>query len=380
MTSSNRVYDELGVKPVIHAAGTITSFGGSMMRPEVVEAMSVAAQSFVSLQELNLKVGEYIAQVTSAEAGMVVSGAAGGVVLSIAACMTGTNVGFVRRLPDTTGMKNELAIQKIHRGGYSDMYTFAGAEFAEAGSVNGCLPEELDLAINENTAAVAYLFGPGVLMNGLSLKEVSRIAHARGVPVIVDAAAMLPPKSNLTRYISDGADLVTMSGGKYIRGPQGAGLLFGRQDLIEAATMNTAPNHSIGRPQKVTKDEMIGLYTAMKLFMESDDEAQFTAYRELLAPIHEKLKGISGLDLAIKLTEAKYHVPTLVIGLKTSESGRDPHALIQKLLDGDPRVFVTYDANDDSISVNPINVLPEEGPALGDRLVEVLSQDARDVF
>ena len=372
MTSINRVYDELGVTPVIHAGGNITSFGGSMMRPEVVEAMSIASTSFVSLGELNLKVGEYIAQVTGSEAGMVVSGAAGGVVLSIAACMTGANVGFVRRLPDTTGMKNELAIQKIHRGGYSDMYTFAGAKFVEAGSVNGCMPEELDLAINENTAAVAYLFGPGVLRNGLSLREVAEIAHARGVPVIVDAAAMLPPKSNLRRYISDGADLVTMSGGKYIRGPQGAGLLFGRRDLIEAATLNTAPFHSIGRPQKVTKDEMVGLHTAMKLFMESDDAAQFTTYREMLAPIHEKLKSIRGLDLSIKLTEAKYHVPTLVIGLRSSESGRDPDALIKQLLDGDPRVFMTYDANEDAISVNPINVRESECPALAARLVEVL--------
>ncbi|MCH8136055.1 MAG: aminotransferase class V-fold PLP-dependent enzyme, partial [Proteobacteria bacterium] len=244
MTNSNRVYDELGIKPVIHAAGTITSYGGSMPRPEVVEAMAIASTSFVGLEELNRKVGEYIAQITGAEAGMVVSGAAGGVVLSMAACMTGTNVAFVRRLPDATGMKNELAIQKIHRGGYSDMYTFAGAKFSEAGSVNGCLPEELDAAISENTAAVAYLFGPGVLRNGLSLQAVAEIAHARDVPVIVDAAAMLPPKSNLRRYISDGADLVTFSGGKYIRGPQGTGLLFGRRDLIEAATMNSAPFHS----------------------------------------------------------------------------------------------------------------------------------------
>ncbi len=148
MTFSNRVYDELGIKPVIHAAGTITSFGGSMPRSEVIEAMALASTSFVGLIELNEKVGEYIAQVTGAEAGMVVSGAAGGVVLSIAACMTGKNVGFVRQLPNTTGMKNELAIQKIHRGGYSDMYTYAGAKFNEAGYVSGCLAEELDLSIN----------------------------------------------------------------------------------------------------------------------------------------------------------------------------------------------------------------------------------------
>jgi uncharacterized pyridoxal phosphate-dependent enzyme len=343
-----------------------------MPRPEVVEAMAMASTSFVGLIELNEKIGEYIAQISGAEGGMVVSGAAGGVVLSMAACMTGKNVGFVRQLPNTTGMKNELAIQKIHRGGYSDMYTFAGAKFSEAGSVNGCLAEELDLAINENTAAVAYLFGPGVLTNGLSLREVADIAHARGVPVIVDAAAMLPPKSNLRKYISDGADLVTMSGGKYIRGPQGAGLLFGRKDLIEAATLNTAPNHSIGRPQKVTKDEMIGLYTALKLFMESDDEAQFVSYRETLAPIQKILSNVKGIDLAVKFSASKYHVPTLVIGLNSDQTGRDPKEMLKQLLDGEPRVFMTYDANEDAMSVNPINLQPGEGPVLGARLAEVL--------
>ena len=373
MKIGNRVYDELGITPVIHAAGTITSYGGSQPRPEVVEAMAVASTAFVGLEELNRKIGEYIAQITGAEAGMVVSGAAGGVVLSIAACMTGTNVGFVRQLPDTTGMKNELAIQKIHRGGYSDMYTFAGAKFVEAGSVDSCLPEELDLSISENTAAVAYLFGPGVRTNGLSLSEVCEIAHARGVPVIVDAAAMLPPKSNLRRYISEGADLVTFSGGKYIRGPQGSGLLFGRKNLIEAALQNTAPFHSIGRPQKVTKEEMVGLHTALKLFMESDDDAQFAAYRDTLNPIQQRLKGIENIDLSIKITESKYHVPTLVIGLRSSESGRDPQALLKTLLDGDPRVFMTYDANEDVMAVNPINIQPGQETVLAERLAEVLS-------
>ena len=344
-----------------------------MPRPEVIEAMAMASTSFVGLLELNEKVGEYIAQITGAEAGMVSSGAAGGVVLSMAACMTGKNVGFVRQLPNTTGMKNELAIQKIHRGGYSDMYTFAGAKFNEAGTVNGCLAEELELSINENTAAVAYLFAPGAMTNGLTLREVSDIAHARGVPVIVDAAAMLPPKSNLRTYIEDGADLVTMSGGKYIRGPQGAGLLFGKKDLIEAATLNTAPNHSIGRPQKVTKDEMVGLHTALKLFMESDDEAQFVEYREVLGPIQNKLESIPGIDLAIQHTAKRYHVPTLVIGLRTSESGRDSKKILQQLIDGEPRVFMTYDANEDSISVNPINLQPGEGPLIASRLLEVLS-------
>mgnify|MGYP000379606135 CR=1 FL=1 len=372
MTTTNRVYEELGIKPVIHAAGTITSFGGSMPRPEVIEAMAMASTAFVGLVELNEKVGEYIAQITGAEGGMVVSGAAGGVVLSMAACMTGKNVGFVRQLPNTTGMKNELAIQKIHRGGYSDMYTFAGAKFNEAGSVNGCLAEELDLAINENTAAVAYLFGPGVLTNGLTLKEVSDIAHARGVPVIVDAAAMLPPKSNLRKFIDDGADLVTMSGGKYIRGPQGAGLLFGKKELIEAATLNTAPNHSIGRPQKVTREEMVGLYTALKLFMEQDDVALMASYRTMIEPAYEVLQGLDGVRVSIEHDPIKHHVPTVVVRLNSESNGVDPQKLLGDLLEGDPRVFVTYDRGDDSVAINPINLRDGQAEVVAARLLELL--------
>jgi D-glucosaminate-6-phosphate ammonia-lyase len=372
LINSNPVYDELGIKPVIHAAGTITSFGGSMPRPEVLEAMVLAARSFAGLEEVNDKVGAYIAKITGSEAGMVVSGAAGGIVLSMAACMTGTNPASVRQLPDTTGMKNELAIQKIHRGGYSHMYTFTGARFAEAGSVNGCLPEELEAVINKNTAAVAYLLGPGVLTNGLSLSEVAEIAHTHELPVIVDAAAMLPPRSNLRRFISDGADLVTMSGGKYIRGPQGTGLLFGRRDLIEAARANGAPSHSIGRPQKVTKEEMVGLYTAMTLFMEQDDEALFVQYRDMITPIYEKLKGIKNLDVSIRLNATQYHVPTLVLGLRSDETGRDSKKLLKELLGGEPRVFMTYDATSDALSVNPINLMEGEQHPLADRLLELL--------
>lgn len=369
---SNRVYDELGLRPVIHAAGTITSYGGSEPRPEVMEAMALASQSFIGLQELNEKVGEYIAQVSGAEAGMVVSGAAGGVVLSMAACMTGTNPAKVRQLPNTDGLKDELIIQKIHRGGYSDMYGFTGATLVEVGSIDGTLEEELEAAFTEKTAAVNYLFGPGVLQKGLSLRKLSEIAHAHDVPVIVDAAAMLPPKSNLRRYISDGADLVTFSGGKFIRGPQGTGLLFGRKDLIEAAIANGPPNHSIGRPQKVTREEMVGLYTALKLFMEQDDDALMASYRASIEPAFEVLQALDGVNVSIEHDPQKYHVPTVVIRLNSEANGIDPQVLLEDLLEGNPRVFVTYDKGVDAVSINPINLRDGQADMVARRLAELL--------
>jgi L-seryl-tRNA(Ser) seleniumtransferase len=369
----NPVYDELGLRPVIHAAGTITSFGGSEPRPEVMEAMVLASQSFIGLQELNEKVGQYIANVSGAEAGMVVSGAAGGVVLSMAACMTGSNPAKVRQLPNTDGMKDELIIQKIHRGGYSDMYGFTGAKLIEVGSIDGTLSEEVEAAFTDKTAAVNFLFGPGVYQKGLSLPKIAEIAHKHDVPVIVDAAAMLPPKSNLTRYIREGADLVTFSGGKFIRGPQGTGLLFGRKDLIDAAIANASPNHAIGRPQKVTREEMVGLYTALKLFIEQDDESLMAGYRNSIKPAYEILQTIVGLDVSIEHDPMKYHVPTVVVGLNSEVRGLDPQKLIKDLLEGQPRVFMTYDQGVDSVSINPINLREGQAEMVARRLYELLS-------
>ena len=209
----NRVYDELGVPLVIHAGGPTTNYGGSLMRPDTLAAMAEAGRAFVSVETLNRRIGAYIAEVTGAEAGMVVAGAAAGMVLSLAACMTGADLAAIRRLPDTTGLKDEMVIQKIHRGPYSHMYGFTGARIVEVGNVSACLPEELEAALGDRTAAVAFLFAPGNPRGGLTLPQVAEIAHARGIPVIVDAAMTVPPRENLTRFIRDGADLITMSGG-----------------------------------------------------------------------------------------------------------------------------------------------------------------------
>lgn len=366
------VYEELGVQPIIHAGGTRTSFGGSRVRPEVLQAMVEASESFVNILELNRSIGNYIAKITKAEAGMVTSGAASGVVLSIAACMTGTDIAKVRHLPDSTGMKNEMVIQKVHRGHYSHMYTFAGARFVEIGDMVDCLAEEMEAAFTEKTAAVAYLCGPGISQNGLTLPEVVKIAHKHGVPVIVDAAAMLPPKDNLHRFIREGADLVTISGGKMIHGPQGTGLLFGRKDLVEAALANANPNHAIGRPHKVSREDMVGLYTALKLYMESDEQQILANYRKSLQPIVEALREIPGLRVTIEHDEFKYHVPTAVIQLLPEWNGPQVSEIAQVLLDGKPRIFILHDRNMKKLAVNPISLRNDEPEIIARRLIEEL--------
>ncbi|MEM2875386.1 MAG: aminotransferase class V-fold PLP-dependent enzyme, partial [Candidatus Bathyarchaeia archaeon] len=251
------VYEELGVRRVVNASGNMTDLGGSLMDPETLEAMNDAAGSFVYMEELMEKAGEVIAEVTGAEKGLVTSGAAAALALAAAACMTGKDLSKVARLPDTTGMKNEIIIQRMHRNPFDSCVRVSGAKFVEVGHNHGTEPWELEAAINEKTAAIIYFVfdpQPGVL----PLEEVIKIGKKYGIPVIVDAAAEVPPVENLKKFIAMGADLVLFSGGKEIRGPNDSGILCGRSDLIEAAALNAFPKHfgwfGIGRPMKISKE------------------------------------------------------------------------------------------------------------------------------
>ena len=234
----------------------------------------------VEVNDLNQRAGERIAQLTGAEAGFVCSGAAGGLVLQAAACIAGTDPFRMRQLPDTTGMKNEIIIQNCHRFAYDQAYRAAGAKLVGVGDGRRTQAWELEGAITESTAAIAYLFSNHLSRRAMGLEEMCQIAHKHDVPVIVDGASMLPPRANLTRYLEQGADMVVFSGGKGIRGPQGTGILCGRADLIAAAAAQANPNQFLARPMKVSKEEVVGLVTALELFVDEDDDTEFAAYRK----------------------------------------------------------------------------------------------------
>ncbi len=370
---SNRIYDELGVPLVIHAGGPTTNYGGSLMLPETTAAMAEAGRAFVSVEALNRRIGAYIAEITGAAAGMVVGGAAAGIVISLAACITRGDVAAVRRLPDTTGLKDELVIQKLHRGPYSHMYGFTGARFVEVGNVNSCLPEELEAALTDRTAAVAFLFAPGNPRGGLTLSLVAQIAHARDIPVIVDAAMTVPPRDNLRRFIRDGADLVTMSGGKVIRGPQATGLLYGRADLIEAAHLNSSPNHSMGRPSKVAKEEMVGMYAALRSYMDSDEDAMLREFHELVEIVVDDVGELDGIRATVEFDDDRYFVPTAVIGFEPDWTGPGVEAIGEALLAGDPPIFVRIDPARRLVEANSANLQPGEPEIIAQRLHEILS-------
>lgn len=290
-------YDDLGLRPVINAAGTLTRLGGSRMAPEVLAAMTEAAARFVPIDELQERAGEVIAEITGAEAGYVVTGAAAGLALGTAACVAGMDVGKMDRLPDTAGMKNEVVVQRGHRNSYDHAIRSAGVRMVEVGylgypGAGGTMPWQLDEAITERTAAVAcpILDTPGCL----PLPLVCEIAHAKGVPVIVDAAAELPPRANLRRFIAEGADLVVFSGGKAIGGPQASGILAGRRGLIASVALQHqdmdirpetwsrrgwiaegrvagVPHQGFGRSMKVGREEIAGLLAALRRFAAGSD-------------------------------------------------------------------------------------------------------------
>ena len=288
------IYDRLGVRKVINAWGTITTIGGSLMPPEAYQAMAEAGGSFVFLDELHRKAGRYIAQLIGVEAAFVCSGAAGGMVLAAAACLTGSDQDKIWALPSTEGWRNEIVVQKT--GGANYVYQgmrHAGAVLVEVGSPDQMTLADIEGGLSDKTAAIMLYLGT---RRQPTIKEVSAIAQRAGVPIIVDAAAELPPRSNLTQPLEDGADLIIFSGGKGIFGPQATGLVLGKEALVEACRLNSSPNSSIGRPMKVGKEEIAALIAALEVFVARDEEAEMQEYVRRADDIAQALTGIEGID------------------------------------------------------------------------------------
>ena len=366
------VYRAIGVTPVITASGTTTSYGGSKLRPEVMEAMNKAATVMVELAELNRQAGKIIAETTGAEAGFVTGGASAGLVLQAAACIAGSDPAKMRRLPDSRGLKNQIIIHKSQRFPYDQCYNLAGARLVEIGDGRRCHPWQLEAAFTGRTAAVAYLQAPFYSRRAIPLEEVCEIAHDRGVPVIIDAASMLPPRANLRKYIEQGADMVIYSGGKGVRGPQGTGILCGRADLIEAAAANASPNQFLGRPMKVAKEEIIGLLAALQVFLEEDEGAETRRFRAMSQSVVDALAEVPGLKVTVEHDEYNYLVPTAVLTFTGDWKGPSRDEVLERMAKGDPPVFLHYIGNPDELAVEPINLDQAEVETLIRRLRQEL--------
>ena len=290
------IYQELGVRPLINLRGTHTTIGASKQWAELHEAMAQASQSYVVLDELQDKVGERLAGLIGAEDAFVTTGAAGAITLGTCACLTGTDNEKVRRLPDLTGMKSEVLIQKAHRNGYDHAVRNTGVTLVEVES-----KEQLLNAVSDRTAMMYFLggtTGDWAWETPLSLEECLAVGKKAGFPVMVDAANMLPPWDNLRRLAAQGTELISISGGKHLRGPQCSGILAGRRDLIRAARLNSSPHSdSLGRPMKVGREEIIGAWLAAEKYARLDFDSldrQCLAQAEFL---QRELKRIPGLEV-----------------------------------------------------------------------------------
>ena len=334
--STPGIYDRLGVRTIINGRGATTSVGGTLMHPEVLAAMVQAAEAFVVMDELNEAVGVAIAELTGAEAGYVTSGSAGAMALAAAACIAGSNPARIRRLPDSEGWANEIIIHRTHRINYDQMFRVGGGHLVEIGLAAGTERWELESAITERTAAIAWVDSRATGGGALDFATVIEIAHARGVPVIVDAASTLPPVEHLTRWTQAGADLVIYSGGKGLRGPQDSGLLAGRRDLIAAARANGSPNAGVGRGMKVSKEALAGLWAAIDLFQRTDHEAE---RRMHIAQASTLVAGLEGRDDTRVVAETNWHDwPAPVVRLLPIHAAWDPSAIAAALLTGDPPI------------------------------------------
>ncbi|MEX0763093.1 MAG: aminotransferase class V-fold PLP-dependent enzyme [Dehalococcoidia bacterium] len=366
-TTGSAQFDQLGLKRVINGRSWVTILGGSRMPPEVQRAMQEAADTFVDFHQLNIRAGERIAEYTGAEAGLVVAGASAGLLVQAAACMAGSDPERILQLPDTTGMKDEILIHKNHRFGFEICYRTAGAKLKEWGSGDGSPSDQLSSAIDDNTAAAVYIFGPWMSCD-LSLREVVAIAHERDVPVIVDAAAMLPPADNLTRYIDEGADLVTFSGGKGVRGPQSTGILAGRADLVEAARLNMSPHASVGRACKVAKEEIAGLLAALERFVSMDHEEEWATWRQWSDTIVNAAHGMTGVRAVVEDGDPNRQGPTAVFYYTDAWDGTPSTVIQERLASQSPSIHVGVGRYADEIYVSPVALEPGEAEVVAEAL------------
>lgn len=375
------IYDELGIPTVINATGTKTRIGGTLMREEAIEAMNRAAEAFVRLSDLQLTASERIAEATGAEAGYVTNGASSALALGAAACIAGADLGIMARLPNTKGIPNEIVMPRTHRNGYDHALRAAGAEIVDVGANDHFLGTgsentelwEIETAISEETVAVAYMETP---YTRPSLKTVCEIAHDHDLPVIVDAAAELPPTENLSTFVERGADLVAFSGGKAIRGPQSSGILAGRADLIRSVArqhldMHAAdtvweppeelidrdsipgvPRQGIGRSMKVGKEEAVGLLAALDAFIEEDDRELLNEWHDRAKRIAAELGEVDAFDIELSGGAKTDAVTTVVVTVE--DDGTDAVSLVSALRRENPRIFVgADDLHDSRFTINP---------------------------
>jgi len=365
-TPDPRVYTRIGVRPFINCTATYTINGGSQMLPEVISTMEQASYHHVNLDELMEKVGDRLAELLQVGWGVVTAGAAAALTHATAGCLAGTDPEKIQRLPNLEGLKNEVIMPRESRNAYDQAVRMLGVRVIEVNS-----REELRAAISPHTAMIAVL---GSYFGGakFDLKDIAPIAHEAKIPILVDAAAdyLIVPNP----YIALGADLVAYSGGKIIRGPQNAGLLIGRRDLVRAAWANSSPHHAFGRGLKVSKEAIVGMLRAVEIWRtERNVQADFREWESWYAEISEVITRVPGVQAEVRGPVRGGPFPVLNVYWDPEKIGLTARQVGRMLLEGDPRIMTHAEGEGHSFLLRPVAMKAGEHKIVAQRLHEVFS-------
>ena len=344
--AKRNILKELGIRTFINAAGTYTAMTASLMHDEVVETIKQSAKQFAMLDEVQDKVGEKIAELCHAEAATVTAGCWSALVLGTAGVLTGMDMKKVAQLPNVTCMKSEVIVQKGHNIGYVHALTNTGAKIIEIETV-----QELEKAINEKTAMMWFL-NSNAPLGKIQHEEWVAIAKKHKIPTMIDMAADVPPVSNLWKYNDLGFDLVCVSGGKAMCGPQSAGILMGRKDLIAAARLSAPPRGgNIGRGMKVNKEEILGMYVALEKYINQDHDAEWKMWESKIDTIVTSVNSIEGVTTEVSVPPIANHTPLLFIKWDESKVKTTNKDLMLKLRNGSPSIEVMANGTGINITV-----------------------------
>ena len=368
--STGNVYEELGVTTVINGQGTMTYLGGSLMRPEVEEVMALAGKHFVSIADLEVAAGKRITEMLKLPAGysaIVTSGAAAAIESGLAGILTGDNSKFIQQIPDLTGMKSEVIIQKTHRNPFDHQLRNTGSKLIVIET-----REELRKAVNPNTAMMH--FSNFANADGqIKVDEWVKLAKESNIPTFIDAAADTPPVSHLWDYANMGYDLIAFSGGKAMRGPQCAGLLLGRKDLVGYALLNNSPHEdTIGRSQKVGKEEIVGMVKALEVYLNEDHEALSKEWQGRLELISTKVSTLPTVATSYFVPDVANRVPHMEIKWDPQRIKITADGVETALRKGTPSIVLTTGERGGTLSMNSFMLQPGEDKIIADKLYEVL--------
>ena len=365
--TGGNIYTRIGVRPFINLTATFTINGGTLTLPEVKQAMEEASYHPVNIDELMEKVGERLARLLNCEWGIVTAGCAAALAHATAACVAGADPEKMQQLPNLAGLKDQVISPRQSRNVYDHAIRSVGVKILEVES-----REEFYAALGKRTALIAVL-GTGEARGKIRLEEMAEAAHKLGVPVLVDAAAELPLVPN--PYLSRGADMVAYSGGKIIRGPQCAGLLLGRKDLVQAAWVNSSPHHAFGRSMKVGKEEIMGMLAAVEVWAgKRDIRAEYREWESWYAFISEAITTVSGVRAKVAPPAGASPFPVLNVEWDPEKIGMTAGELGRLLLEGEPRIMSHAEGAGYSFVIRPAAMKPNEYKLVAERLREVFSR------